>query len=141
MKPTAEQVKAIKGAGFDYIQIHGEVPDEVLQEADLKIWKAFNVTDLSEFDRYNKRKEVCGFVLDAAAPGSGQVFEWDLLKKLPETDKLKLLAGGLDPENVEQALMLKGIDGVDTSSGVEKEDGKGKDRKKIELFIEKVREW
>lgn len=141
VKPTAEQVKAIKGAGFDYIQIHGEVPDEVLQAADLKIWKAFNVTDLSEFDRYNKRKEICGFVLDAAAPGSGQVFEWDLLKKLPETDKMKLLAGGLDPENVGQALMLKGIDGVDTSSGVEKEDGKGKDRKKIELFIEKVREW
>ena len=48
VKPTAEQVKAIKGAGFDYIQIHGEVPDEVLQAADLKIWKAFNVTDLSE---------------------------------------------------------------------------------------------
>ena len=79
----------------------------MLQAADLKIWKAFNVTDLSEFDRYNKRKEICGFVLDAAAPGSGQVFEWDLLKKLPETDKMKLLAGGLDPENVEQALMLK----------------------------------
>ena len=36
VKPTAEQAKAIKGAGFDYIQIHGEVPDEVLQAADLK---------------------------------------------------------------------------------------------------------
>ena len=141
VSPDVSQLEAIQNAGFDYIQIHGEVPDEVLQAADLKIWKAFNVTDLSEFDRYNKRKEICGFVLDAAAPGSGQVFEWDLLKKLPETDKMKLLAGGLDPENVEQALMLKGIDGVDTSSGVEKEDGKGKDRKKIELFIEKVREW
>ena len=55
VSPDVSQLEAIQNAGFDYIQIHGEVPDEVLQAANLKIWKAFNVTDLSEFSISQKK--------------------------------------------------------------------------------------
>ena len=51
-----------------------------------------------------------------------------------------MLAGGLNCENVAQALKMTNIDGVDTSSGVENDNGIGKSREKIIQFAKIVRE-
>ena len=85
--------------------------------------------------------EVAGFVMDAAVPGSGKTFDWDLLQKLPSTEKQVLLAGGLNPDNVGEALAACAgkIDGVGTSSGVERTDGNGKSKERIEAFVRVVR--
>ena len=82
-----------------------------------------------------------GVVMDAAVPGSGKTFDWDLLQKLPSTEKQVLLAGGLNPDNVGEALTACAgkIDGVDTSSGVERTDGNGKSKERIEAFVRVVR--
>ena len=74
-------------------------------------------------------------------PGSGKTFDWDLLQKLPSTEKQVLLAGGLNPDNVGEALTACAgkIDGVDTSSGVERIDGNGKSKERIEAFVRTVR--
>lgn len=52
-----------------------------------------------------------------------------------------LLAGGLTPDNVGEAIRVLGdrIDGVDTSSGVENDNGVGKSREKIQEFVRRVR--
>ena len=78
---------------------------------------------------------------DGAVPGSGKTFDWDLLQKLPSTEKQVLLAGGLNPDNVGEALTACAgkIDGVDTSSGVERTDGNGKSKERIEAFVRAVR--
>lgn len=139
VEPTGEQLLEIEAAGFDLVQIHGEVAEEVLSGLSLPVLKAFNVSDLSEFERYERIDNVAGYVFDAQIPGSGKVFDWSMLGKLPRTDKLTLLAGGLDASNVGEALAAVEVDGVDTSSGVERADGAGKDPEKVRGFVEAVR--
>ena len=50
VSPTLEQVKTAYDCGFDYIQIHGEVGEDVLSNPYLKVIRAFNVSDLEKFD-------------------------------------------------------------------------------------------
>lgn len=141
VSPTKEQVLAVTNAGFSAIQIHGKVEDSLISSCRIPVLKAFNVSDMDAFSHYEQMDEVVGFVMDAAVPGSGKTFDWNLLKKLPVTEKLILLAGGLNPENVREALDVCGekIDGVDTSSGVECADGNGKSKERIEAFVRAVR--
>lgn len=141
VSPTKEQVEAVVDAGFSAIQIHGKVEDSIITSCQIPVFKAFNVSDMDAFSHYEQMDEVVGFVMDAAVPGSGKTFDWDLLQKLPSTEKQVLLAGGLNPDNVGEALTACAgkIDGVDTSSGVERTDGNGKSKELIEAFVRVVR--
>lgn len=141
VSPTKEQVEAVVDAGFSAIQIHGKVEDSIITSCQIPVFKAFNVSDMDDFLHYEQMDEVVGFVMDAAVPGSGKTFDWDLLQKLPSTEKQVLLAGGLNPDNVGEALAActGKIDGVDTSSGVERADGNGKSKERIEAFVRAVR--
>lgn len=141
VSPTKEQVEAVVDAGFSAIQIHGKVEDSIITSCQIPVFKAFNVSDMDDFLHYEQMDEVVGFVMDAAVPGSGKTFDWDLLQKLPSTEKQVLLAGGLNPDNVGEALAACAgkIDGVDTSSGVERTDGNGKSKERIEAFVRVVR--
>lgn len=141
VSPTKEQVEAVVDAGFSAIQIHGKVEDSIITSCQIPVFKAFNVSDMDAFSHYEQMDEVVGFVMDAAVPGSGKTFDWDLLQKLPSTEKQVLLAGGLNPDNVGEALTACAgkIDGVDTSSGVERADGNGKSKERIEAFVRAVR--
>ena len=141
VSPTKEQVEAVVDAGFSAIQIHGKVEDLIITSCQIPVFKAFNVSDMDDFLHYEQMDEVVGFVMDAAVPGSGKTFDWDLLQKLPSTEKQVLLAGGLNPDNVGEALAActGKIDGVDTSSGVERADGNGKSKERIEAFVRAVR--
>lgn len=139
--PTIEQIREIERVGFAAIQIHGTIPDEVIRQISIPVMKAFNIEDLETFPHYEQMDQIVGFLLDAPIPGSGRTFDWSVVKKLSSTDKMILLAGGLTPENVSDALRLLGdrIDGVDISSGVENENGEGKNREKIRAFVRAVR--
>ena len=139
VEPAAGQLKEIEDTGFDMVQIHGRISDELLSRVRIPVHRAFNVSDLSEFEEYEDKENVIGYVFDAQIPGSGKVFDWSLLQRLPKTDKLTFLAGGLDAFNVRDALAATEVDGVDTSSGVEWEAGAGKDPEKIKSFVEAVR--
>ena len=141
VEPTLAQIREIETAGFGIIQIHGEIPEEDLADIRIPVWKAFNVNDLSQFARYEEMDHVAGYVFDAHTPGSGKTFDWSVLDSLPKTDKQIMLAGGLGPDNIEEAVRVMGqrIDGVDTSSGVERDNGVGKDKGKIEKFVKLIR--
>jgi phosphoribosylanthranilate isomerase len=76
-------------------------------------------------------------LVDAPSPGSGNVFDWGLVAEVPEGQRL-ILAGGLTPENVADAIRAVEPWGVDTSSGVEREAGR-KDPLKVKRFIEAAR--
>lgn len=142
VSPSDEQLEAIEKIGFAAVQIHGTISDESIRRISIPVIKAFNVDDLEAFPHYEQMDQVVGFVLDAQVPGSGQAFDWSVVEQLPPTDKMLLLAGGLKPENVRDALRMLGdrIDGVDTSSGVENENGVGKSREKILSLVQGVRE-
>lgn len=149
--PTFEQIRQIADAGFDLIQIH-KSPTELSKKTaeavatfarsiSLPIIKAFNVSDIDDYALWCDCPNVAGFVFDAAEPGSGKVFDWTLLQTLPRNEKLFMLAGGLTPENVSNAIRTLHPDGVDVSSGVEYLDKNrpGKDPKRIRSFAEAIR--
>lgn len=137
--PGEEEIRQIEAAGFGMLQIHGNISDELLDRISIPVLKAFNVNDLSEYERFSRNKRVMGYVFDGQIPGSGRSFDWSLLKNIPRDGKVVLLAGGLNPRNVAEALKLTGADGADTSSGVENENGIGKSRDRILEFVREIR--
>ncbi|MBQ4487532.1 MAG: Rrf2 family transcriptional regulator [Oscillospiraceae bacterium] len=140
VSPDREQIEQIERAGFDYIQIHGTVDDAETDSTTIDIIKAFNISDIGEFERWSGRNRVKGFVFDSAVPGSGQTYDYSVLKDLPKVPagKFVLAAGGINSLNAVAALKAYPFDGVDTSSGVEDEQGV-KSPAKIEEFVRTVR--
>ncbi len=107
--------------------------------AQIPVLKAFNVDDMDEFKMYSSNEKIAGYVFDAAQPGSGKSFDWDILSQIERDGKLFILAGGLNPDNVRKAVAAVNPDMVDVSSGVENDDGFGKDILKIEKFVKQIR--
>lgn len=138
----AEAVREIAAqAGVDRIQLHGRYP-ETWEGLDRPVFKAIRVrgeAGLSELARYAGQVE--SFLLDTyhaqAAGGTGEVFDWDLAVKAKAYGRI-ILAGGLTPENVREAIRLVRPYGVDVSSGVEAAPGK-KDRDRVRRFLVNAR--
>lgn len=140
VSPTIEQVLDIQAVGFDYIQIHGDMPEGIIRDTHIPIFKAFNISDMDRYEEYSKCDRIKAYVFDAQEPGSGKTFSWDMVKDMPRDDKMFILAGGLSIENVAEAIKYLKPDGVDISTGVEYDDGTlGKNPDKIRLFAKEVR--
>lgn len=140
VKPTFEQILKAKECGFDYVQIHGDVESTLLINSPLPVIRAFNISDINKLDEYNNIKNIIGYLFDSAVPGSGKTFDWKLLDNVNRhNDKMFFLAGGLDADNVASAIRQVRSDGVDVSSGVENDNGIGKDSEKIKNFIVQAR--
>lgn len=140
VSPVIDEAVKIQEAGFDYIQIHGEIPQGFFEKINIPVLKAFNVNDIDKYEEYHKCQAICGYVFDASEPGSGKTFDWKLVQNIPRDEKLLLLAGGLNYNNVISAIQYVQPDGVDVSSGVERDCGFGKDGAKIDRFVHKCRE-
>lgn len=137
VSPDREQIRMLNESGVDYIQIHGELKKEAYEASKLPIIKAFQTEELSEFPKYTALERVKGYVFDAKAPGSGETFDWRILKKLPLDHKMVFLAGGINADNVQQAINEVHPDAIDVSSSVE--GPCGKDPIKVKELIRMVR--
>lgn len=140
--------KAIGDVRPDIIQFHGsETPDWlklVGNNSGLEIWKALGVRDkptLAKSRRYASAADMLLFDAPAKAlpGGTGTSFDWSLLAE-HEHQLPWGLAGGLDPDNVTQALADTGAKLVDVSSGVESAPGV-KDVDRITAFCQAVQEF
>ncbi|MEO8530036.1 MAG: phosphoribosylanthranilate isomerase [Deltaproteobacteria bacterium] len=129
---------------FDMIQLHGhESPArvaEVRARLGLPVIKAHGVRDAADMEALGPYFDVADQILVDAKPapggmtgGNGVTFDWRLVanRRWP---KPWMLAGGLTPENVAEAIALTGASQVDVSSGVESAQGV-KDAAKIRAFI------
>lgn len=147
VSPDVSQLEAIQNSGFDYIQIHGELSEDVYDGCNIGIIRAVNIKHQSDEDIYLETKrwrgldKVKGLLFDAGVPGSGKTFDWNSLKKVDCGDKKLFLAGGLTPDNVRTAIEAVRPDVVDISSGVEYDDisVKGKDENKVKIFIQNAK--
>ena len=149
VSPTPEQIKEIEDAGFDMVQIHGELSDETLNAVSIPVIRAFHAGETEACKKYDDCTKIAAYLFDAQSPGSGCTFDWNALDAVSEEKampdgKLIFLAGGLHGGNVREAIERVHPDVVDVSSGVEKDtvaaDGAViKDRGKIKEFIRKVR--
>ena len=139
VSPTDEQINEISNWGFDYIQIHSDISSETLKNSKIPIIKAFNVSDVNKYEYYRSFENIVGFVFDANSAGSGQTFDWELLNNIERDERLFILAGGLNENNVIDAIKAVSPDIVDVSSGVENLSGIGKDPEKVALFAANAR--
>lgn len=122
---------------IDIVQLHGREDEEYIVRLRMltgaPIIKAFSVKTTEDIQR--ARECTADYVLlDSGSGGTGRTFDWSLVEDL---GKPWFLAGGLDAENVKQALAIHVPFAVDVSSGVET-DGK-KDRQKMAEFVNAVR--
>lgn len=139
VSPTEEQLEQIYNLGFDYVQIHGNITDEVLKNSKTPIIRAINVSGTDSLTDLENYKNVKGILFDSAVPGSGKSFDWSMLEKLPKTDKMLFLAGGLTADNVAAAICQVHPYAVDVSSGVELSDKSGKDYQLVQAFIKNAK--
>ena len=139
VSPTEEQLEQIHTLGFDYVQIHGKISEKLLSECKTPVIRAINVSGIESIGDIENLDNVKGILFDSAVPGSGKSFDWTLLKKLPKTDKMLFLAGGLTADNVATAICQVHPYAVDVSSGVELSDKSGKDFELVRTFIENAK--
>lgn len=139
VSPTEEQLEQIHTLGFDYVQIHGKISEKLLSECKTPVIRAINVSGIESIGDIENLDNVKGILFDSAVPGSGQGFDWTLLKKLPKTDKMLFLAGGLTADNVAKAVAQLRPFAVDVSSGVELADKSGKDYQLVQAFIKNAK--
>jgi phosphoribosylanthranilate isomerase len=137
-RATIEQTMTM--AGLNLIQLHG---DESPSDCYFERWpviKALRVRNAKSLQGLAAYK-TCSLLLDAwsdeAYGGTGHSFDWQLLRDL-SSERPLILAGGLKPENVAQAIATVKPYAVDVSSGVEATRGR-KDHEKVKEFIKQVR--
>jgi phosphoribosylanthranilate isomerase len=125
-------------AGVKAAQLHGDETAAVVSEVGQAVrWviKAYPAGSSRVADSVSMPTDL--ILLDAPTPGSGQLFDWSLAGEVPEGKRL-ILAGGLEPDNVSEAVKAVEPWGVDVSTGVERSPGK-KDPLKVKRFIERAR--
>ena len=113
--------------GLDVAQLHGaETPEQ--SPRGIRVWKAFRVKESTPIGDYPAE----AILLDG--PATGVAFDWTLATSVA---KPVILAGGLNAENVREAIDKARPWGVDVSSGVEASPGR-KDHARMKKFIEAV---
>ena len=142
---TPERVLEIAAlTGVTVLQFHGnESPEYLDRLGSLRKIKAFKVGNGFNPDELGRYASAYAFLLDGWVAGgmpggTGQVFDWSLAERARVHGKI-ILAGGLNPRNVAEAIRQTQPWGVDVCSGVESEPGK-KDLKLVREFIRAARE-
>lgn len=134
---TAEQVNKIADyCNLDIIQLHGDESPTYCKKIRRKVIKAFRIKDMQSVKKLSSF-QVSGFLLDTFSEnlhgGTGKVFDWNLALPAKKFGPV-IMAGGLTPNNVQQAVRQIRPYGVDVCSGVESEPGI-KDHKKVRAFL------
>lgn len=134
-------IRAIGECGLNLLQFHGNETSEFCTQFGLMSIKAVRMRDEASLQALKDYKTEA-FLLDAYSQaglgGTGEKFNWDLALQAKDLGRPIFLAGGLTPENVQDAIKKVRPYAVDVSSGVESAPGK-KDPEKMRAFIESVR--
>ena len=146
--PNDDFLKEIKKIiNPDYIQLHGNENSrrclEIKHKINIPLIKGINVRN--EIDLVRKKGEfedICDILLfdapsEALPGGNGKKFDWNILKDF-KSKKKWMLAGGLNIENIENAIDITKAPAIDISSGLEIRKGL-KDPKLIEDFVIKCK--
>lgn len=141
----ADEISVImENVGLHFAQLHGDIDGSVALSQEearrglirgLRIQSAEDIRGAAEDDLVG----ICDAILldahvEGLMGGSGQTFDWDLAVQAHSIGKPIILAGGLNPANVEEAVRKVRPYAVDVSTGVEASPGK-KDHEKIREFI------
>ena len=128
--------KLLESCTIDIAQLHGSEDEEYIKGlrelTDKPLIKAFKISEKK--DIMAAEESSADYVLLDSGTGTGNVFDWELLKGMKRP---YFLAGGLSPDNVEEAIRTLRPFAVDVSSGIETDGLKDKD--KMKQFVSLVR--
>lgn len=145
-----ELIKLARATGAKILQLYGDATPETILKVKkalpVQVWKVLNVSnegsiaearkyegsaDAIALDTLNKETGVRG--------GTGKTHDWNISRKIVESISIPvILAGGLNPENVAEAIKIVQSYGVDVNSGVSNPDGT-KDIAKVKSFVERAK--
>lgn len=139
-EPLARLVELRELVGLEWLQLHGHESPEDLERCLPAAYKAVSIASAADV----ARAEAFGgdrLLVDAHAPGqlggTGQSFDWSLVGELVRRRRV-VLAGGLRPDNVAEAVRRVRPWGVDVASGVESSPGR-KDAEALHRFVSEAR--
>ncbi|HET8540700.1 MAG TPA: phosphoribosylanthranilate isomerase [Anaeromyxobacter sp.] len=139
--PSREEVlRAVDQSGIGIAQLHGDEPPELCASLPVPVLKGIRLAgprEVAQLAAY----EVMGFLLDAPSAGyggSGTTCDWSLAAAVARELPV-VLAGGLTPDNVADAVRTVRPWAVDVASGVESAPGV-KDEDRMRLFVERAKE-
>ncbi|PMP66950.1 MAG: N-(5'-phosphoribosyl)anthranilate isomerase [Thermodesulfobacterium geofontis] len=144
VNPSYEEVKNALDLGADFIQLHGEETPEFGEKIGFKkIIKAFRVKENRiDFKELSFWKNAYAILLDTYVKGilggTGKTFNWDIAKRIVSSGYKVFLAGGIDPDNVLNAVKEVSPYAIDIASGVELYPGK-KDPEKINRLFNSLK--
>ena len=145
VKEDPARIKEIQSVcGLDLIQLHGDESPGICRDLmpySIKAFRIQNEWDIENIKRY--QGAVRAILLDTfqkgKAGGTGQTFDWSLALKAKETGIPIVLAGGLSPENIQEAITTVKPYAVDINSGIEERPGK-KDPFLMKQLMVKIRD-
>ncbi|MDQ7013835.1 MAG: phosphoribosylanthranilate isomerase [Planctomycetota bacterium] len=127
----------------DWSQLHGAEPENLVRDCGPRVIRGIRFdpeTIAAELARWDAIDEIEGILVDGSAGGEGEAFAWEaLVGPMASISTPVIIAGGLHPGNVAEAVRACHPFAVDVSSGVEREPGV-KDVEKIRAFCRAVRE-
>lgn len=141
VNPTMQEIEtAVREVPLDFVQYHGNETPEFIQSNSFPSIKALSVLSEEDID-VAKQFNTDFYLFDAPGTdyqgGSGLTFNWQLMQGHSIPQEKIILAGGLNPTNVEDAIKRVNPYMVDVSSGVEVEGRK--DSELIRAFIRAVK--
>jgi len=143
-EPVGRMMQIVKEGGFTGLQLHGDESPAAVSELkrlapNVKIFKGLAFVELDQAKKYVGLADA--LLIDSGSPsqrgGTGRVFDWQAAIPLLEPVRGQIsivIAGGLNPENVAEAIKALKPDGVDVASGIEATKGR-KDPEKIRAFV------
>lgn len=136
-----------KNINPDYIQLHGNENSrrclDIKHKINIPLIKGINIKNKIDLVRKNREfEDICDILLfdapsEALPGGNGKKFDWDILKDF-KSKKKWMLAGGLNIENIENAIDITKAPAIDISSGLEIRKGL-KDPQLIKDFVIKCK--
>ena len=151
VNPSDECLNSISGLNLDMIQLHGSESIDRVKEIKSKfnfpLIKAIGIKEKKDLDLVERYSEVADHLLIDAKPssndslpgGNGIKFDWTILEKRSWSFPW-FLAGGLNANNITEALRMTKAKKVDLSSGVEDSNGR-KSINKITSFVKKIKKY
>ena len=131
--------EAIRSVSLNIIQLHGDETPGFCKQFDVPVLKALRIKDKASFSVMSDFN-VDGFLLDTFSNkqygGTGETFDWSILNE--QIDTPIILSGGLNPDNILDAIDSVNPAAIDVNSGVELSPGK-KDHQKINLLFENLK--
>ena len=139
-EPRGSILRVIRRTGVQALQLHGEEPPDAVLGYGIPVIKAHRISpsfDVASLKQYSVHAHLLDAWVEGFRGGTGTRCDWEVAARACRISRV-ILSGGLNPENVEEAIHAVGPCAVDVSSGVEKAAGT-KDHGKMHAFVESAR--